>query len=151
MPDRDVVIGALWQAIASVSGVVRTSRNPSRPPKVSDMPAIQMFELDDKVIGRTLRGVGRSPSYKRQLLVAVESFIEAESDESSSAELFAFVNDLKAALYADGQSLGLTGVEFSEKSMSPVLRPPGLEQVAGIGILLEITYVEDISQLVGER
>lgn len=150
MPDRDDVIGALWQVIASVPGVVRTSRNPSRPPKVSDMPAIQMFELEDKVIGRTLRGVSRSPAYRRQLLVAVESFVESESDESSSTELFAFVKELKAALYAEGTSLGLTGVEFSEKSMSSVLRPPGLELVAGIGILLEITYVEDISQLVGE-
>lgn len=143
MIEREEVITALWERLASVPGVVRTARNPKEEPSVTDMPIIQIFELIDRVRSATRRGKERHPAYKRELTVAVESFVKSDTEAATSQELVEFINALKAKLYEGGNNLGIKGVEFVETESSRVLRPPVGEAVAGVGIVIRITYTED--------
>ncbi len=143
MIEREEVVTALWARLASVPGVVRTARNPKEEPSVNDMPVIQIFELPDRVRSATRRGKERHPAYKRELTVVVESFVQGETESSSSQALVEFINALKTKLYQGGNNLGIKGVEFVETESSRVLRPPVGEAVAGVGIVIRITYTED--------
>lgn len=143
MIEREQVIDALWGRLAAVTGVVRTARNPKEEPSVNDMPIIQFFELGDRVRSATRRGKERHPAYKRELTIAVESFVNGTTEGAVSQELVDFVNALKTKLYEGGNNLGIRGVEFVETESSRVLRPPVGEPVAGLGLVLRITYTED--------
>lgn len=143
MIEREQVIEALWGRLAAVPGVQRTARNPKEEPSVTDMPVIQFFELIDRVRSATLRGSQRHPAYKRQLTIAVEAFVTAPTEAAVSQELVSFINALKTKLYEGGNNLGIRGIEFVESESSRVLRPPTGEAVAGLGIVLRITYTED--------
>lgn len=143
MIEREDVITALWGRLAAVTGVVRTARNPKEEPSVTDMPIIQFFELPDLVRSATRRGKERHPAYKRQLTVAIESFVQGTTESAVSQELVEFINALKTKLYEGGNTLGIKGVEFVETESSRVLRPPVGEPVAGLGIVIRITYTED--------
>jgi hypothetical protein len=147
MLEREEIIAALWQRMASVSGVQRTARNPVNPPTETDLPCINIFELSDEVTDAKSRGGSRSPAYKRELRVVVEPFVLGDSEPQATQKLGLFVIELKKKLYEGGNTLGLSGVEVLEEEMSQVYRPPNTEKIAGIGITLKIKYVEDISRL----
>lgn len=142
MIERENIVEELWRRIASVEGVGYTARNPKAPPNVSDMPAIQMFELDDVVEESIKRGGSKWPINKRKLHVVIEMFIDATREESSSKELIDFVGKYKSKLYAGGNTLG--GLcEMNELSSAKILRPPVGESVAGIGFAYSIRYLEN--------
>ena len=147
MLERELIFGALWDRMASVSGVVRTARNPVNPPNVDDLPCINMFEMQDKVVSVQKRGASRPPAYIRELTMIIETFVLGTSEPQATQELGAFVTELKKKLYEGGTTLGLSGVEIEEVGMTPVLRPPGVEKVAGVGLSLKVTYIEDVSLL----
>ena len=147
MLEREQILGALWERMASVTGVKRTARNPVNPPNVDDLPCINMFELADNVVATQRRGATQPPAYKRELVVVLEPFVLGSSEPQATKELGAFVQELKKKLYEGGTTLGLKNVEIEETEMTQVLRPPAMERVAGVGISLKIRYVEDISRL----
>lgn len=144
MLERERILAELWSRMSEVTGVAYTARNPKAPPNTDDLPAIQFFEFDDEVEEASSRG--GYPSYKRTFDLILEVFIAGSSESSSSKELGAFVQEVKKKLYAGGPTLGKT-CSFKESKSTRVLRPPAGENVAGIGIKLEIRYVEDIAAL----
>jgi len=145
--EREAILAALWKRMAAVSGVARTARNPVDPPSLEDLPCINMFELQDKVVGVKKRGASLLPEYRREVSVALEVFVAGSSEPQSSQALGLFVQDVKRKLYEGGVTLGLKGVEVEETDASQILRPSKMDSVAGIGILLKIKYVEDVTKL----
>ncbi len=141
---REVIMAELWRRLASVTGVAWTARNPSAPPVAANLPAIQIFELEDEVHDYGRRGGW--PQYKRSLTVVVEVFVQGSSEGAASKELFTFLGLVKKALYQGGSSLNGLG-EIREISTSRLLRPPAGGNVVGVGLYLQISYVEDTAAL----
>jgi hypothetical protein len=145
--EREQVIGELWQRLSGVKGVAYTARNPKAEPSVNDMPCIQFFELPEKAEPVQSRGGSSAyPAYKRVLQVAVEVFVKGTSEAACSQELWAFMEEVKKALYVRGNVL-IPNSFFIEVEGSRMLRPPTGENIIGVGMALEITYVEDTSKL----
>ena len=146
---RELIFEELWRRMALVTGVTSTARNPINPPAESDLPRINLFELSDEVDSASTRGRERSPVFKRTLTILLECFTVADSEAATSKTLWDFVEQMKIQLYSGGNSLGMRMLEVMEVRTSEVYRPPDLEKVAGVGIELEIAYVEDISTITG--
>ena len=147
MLEREQLIEELWSRLANVSGVQYTARNPKAEPGVDNMPCIQFFEMDDTPEPAQSRGGSAAyPAYKRTLKVIIEAFVKGTSEASSSKELAEFVLDVKRSLYTTGNVL-IPNSMFLETEGSRMLRPPTGDNVVGIGIVLEITYIEDIAKL----
>lgn len=144
MKEREEIIAELWYRLSLVPGVVSTARNPSIVPDPQQMPCIQFFELEDTVEQVAMRG--GCPVYHRQLTVAIEPFVLAQSEQASTAELISFVKELKKSLYAGGPTLGNRCL-VKEVEASRILRPPGGTTLTGVGIAIVISYVEDTSKL----
>lgn len=144
MPNREQLSSKLWERLAAVPNVAFTARNPKAEPSAADLPAIQFFELEDVVEDVSKRG--GLPVYKRRLTVAVESFISAASEGASSKEILDFVSSVKKSIYGGDASLG-KGSEIRERELTRILRPPTGANVVGLGLVLDIIYVEDISKL----
>ncbi len=144
MLQREAIIRELWSRMSSVEGVKYTARNPGAPPNVARLPAIQIFEFPDKVMEVSKRG--GYPIYKRKMQVIIEHFVAAATEGAATKEIMAFLLLSKKKLYAAGATLGglcsLTEVEASR-----ILRPATGSHVAGIGVTLEITYVEDVGSI----
>uniref|UniRef100_A0A6M3MEZ2 Tail protein n=1 Tax=viral metagenome TaxID=1070528 RepID=A0A6M3MEZ2_9ZZZZ len=146
MLEREAIIEELQARMWTVTGVTKVARNTKAEPSVNDLPYIGIFELPDVVEEVSTRGATKPPDYRRRLSVMIESFIAASSEGASSQELFSFVEELKTKLYAGGPTLG--GLcAFKETDLSRVLRPPAGDNTIGIGIALEIVYIEDTTKL----
>lgn len=146
-PEREEIITRLWSRMASVTGVKSTARNPSNPPKESELPRINIFEGDDVVVKESSRGASQKPHYNRDWTVVLETFIRATSEKAGSKELSAFMSLVKSRLYDGGITLGLRNVSVQEKSSTGLLRAPDLDLVMGIGLVLSVRYVEDCATL----
>jgi hypothetical protein len=143
---RETIIRELWSRFADVEDIEFTARNPKAPPGEADFPCILFFELGDDVFDRSKRGATQKPSFKRKLIVVVETYVKASTEEASSAEMMDMIEKIKKKLYVDGNSLG--GLcEINETGSSRVLRPPMGGPVAGLGLSFEITYIEDVGAL----
>jgi len=147
MPQPEELIEELMYRMSTVSGVEYTARNPNKPPEVSNLPCIQVFELTDSVEEASCRGAGAYPSYRRKLNVIIEMFLKASAPGPASQELRAFVVEMKKKLYEGGITLGGTCSGIKELESGRVLRPPIGENAIGIGIALVIEYVETIGDL----
>lgn len=146
MLEREQLIQELWRRLAAVTGVKYTARNPKAEPSVNDMPCIQFFELEDEPTKTNSRGVSQNMAYRRKMKVVVEAFVKGTTDASASQDLGKFMQELKKSLYTGGNTL-IANSEFLETGMSRMLRPPVGDNVIGVGIVLEIQYVEDIGKL----
>ena len=140
---RELVMAEIVRRMFLVSGHGTISRNPESPPDTEDFPAIQLFELDDEVTEQTMRG--GKPTLKRKLQVAIEMYLSASSEGARSSELAAFVALVKAELYRGKQNFNGTAEVWREISMSRILIPPVGANAIGVGIAIEIAYLEDIS------
>ena len=145
MREREILIAEFWRRIASVTGVVKTARNPGDNPTTDDFPAIQFFELDDTITGKGRRG--GYPVYNRNLMLTVEAFLAATSEAAPSKELGAFVQEIKKKIYSGGNNLNKTCSEITELGCTRVLRPPVGENSVGIGLIFEVKYTENISTI----
>jgi hypothetical protein len=145
MREREIAIAEFWKRIASVTGVIKTARNPSDNPSASDFPAIQFFELDDTITGKGRRG--GYPIYTRTLIVTAEAFIPGTSESAATKELGDFVQEMKKKIYAGGNNLNKTCSEITEIGCTRVLRPPVGKNSIGIGVIFEIKYIENISTI----
>ena len=145
MLQREKIIRELWRRFTLVDGIQYTARDPRDPPNVKQLPCVQFFELDDTVIKTSKRGASALPSYWRKLTVVAEMFILPQQEGSAGNELMDFVGKVKSQIYIDGDSLGRL-CEIKETEASRVLRPPVAAYVIGMGIVFEITYVEDTAK-----
>lgn len=147
MPEfKEKIMSTLWQRLDGVTGKVSIARNSKVEPNVNDMPAIRFFELEDTVEKLLSTGATKFPAYQRKLTVAIECFVSSTAEGKVSQDLLAFVGEIKKKLYEGGNTLGLQCKLFEVES-SKVFRPPVGKAVAGISIIIDILYVEDISKL----
>lgn len=145
MLHREKILEEVTKRMSTVTGVDFVRRNPASEPSINDLPSIVIIELDDKVEESGYRG--KTPIYKRVLTIVIESFIKGSTSTKASKELFAFLEEVKKKLYGAPGSLGGLGVIF-ETGASRVLRPEAGSHVAGIGMSIDIRYVEDVTQIV---
>jgi len=145
LEEREAIIVELQKRLASVEGNNAADRNPESPPDASSMPVINFYELDDNVVKSSQRG--GYPVYTRVLNVVIEPFIQGEERGSETKELQAFCRKLYIKLYekvGSNAPNSLGGLcSFVETAKSRVLRPATGPKVAGIGIAIAITYLED--------
>lgn len=148
MPEfKETIVSTLWERLDGVVGKVSIARNSKVEPNVSDMPAIRFFELADEVVQSKSRGATQYPAYERKLTIAIEIFVNGTEEGAVTKELLEFVKEVKKKLYEGGNTLGLKSCYLLETEASRVFRPPVGEPVAGIVIVIDIFYIEDISQI----
>jgi len=145
MLERELILRELWKRMSQVTGVQYTARNPKAHPSIEDLPAIQFFELNDKVTGSSSRG--GYPIYKRELSLAIEIVVNSANEAASSKELGEFAQETKKKLYEGGTTLGGRNCQIAETDATRVMRPPVGENSAMIGFGLEIVYIEDTNLL----
>jgi hypothetical protein len=145
MKEREILMAEVKQRSLLVAGVARVLRNPVTPPKIGDLPAIHIFEMEDSVIQVSSRG--RYPLYTRKLIILIELFTTATTEALASETLGSFVQEFKKRLYAGGVNLGGRCSEIKETGTTRILRPPIENHSAGVGLLFEIKYIENIDTL----
>jgi hypothetical protein len=141
---RERIFTELERRMTEVIGVGYVARNPGKEPSVDDLPSICIFEMEDPV--QEVHGRGAAPVYKREIKVVIEPFIKGSSDALSTKELMLFVKEVKKKIYEAPAGLGKLAHAVVETGASRVHRPPAGDHVAGIGISLTITYVEDTTK-----
>jgi len=140
---REKIMMEIERRLLLVPGVGFVTRNPESPPDQSNFPAVQIFELDDEVEEQTMRG--GKPCLKRKLQVAIEMYISASSQGARNAELNEFLSLVRRELYRTKQNFGGFASSWKEISMSRILVPPVGDNSIGVGVAIEILYLEDIS------
>lgn len=143
MREREELMGELWSRCSTVTGVVKTARNPSAPPSVSDLNYIALHELGDRVVQKKMRG--GLPVYLRELIVVLEIVIAGTSDGAATQEMSLFIRGVKQKVYAGGVNLSGKCSELEEIDASPIIRPPIGSNVIAEGLAFKIRYTEDIS------
>ena len=143
MLQREKVIAELWYRMAQVTGVGYTARNPKAEPSVDQMPVISIFELDDAVQDKRMRGKSIT-CYRRRLELILEVFVAGSTENASSKELFAFVELVLAEVFRGGNNLNKKASLIDIMEYSRVHRPPIGDNVAGLGIAFEILYIEEV-------
>jgi len=142
---RELIFTELEKRMTEVEGVNYVARNPGKEPSVTDLPSICIFEMEDPV--SEVHGRGGAPIYKREVKAVIEPFIKGSSDAKASKELMAFVEKVKKKIYEAPAGLGKLAHQVIETGASRVHRPPAGDHVAGIGLSLTITYVEDTTKI----
>ena len=145
MLEREILMQELHNRLSAVEGANFVERNPAEPPGVNDLPAILIFEFPDSMEEGSHRG--GYPIYRRVLKVVIESFINAASEGAATTELSVFIGKVRKAIYTGGNNLSRKAVTLIEVESSRVLRPPVGENVAGLGLVFEITYTENVANL----
>ena len=140
--EREAIMAEVWHRMSNVTGVFKVDRNPSKPPSMSDLPVIHLFDQDDTVISRSSRG--GYPIYTREFTLHIATYIIADNNSSASQELGLFIIEIKKKLYLGGTTLGKTCCDFSEVLTTPYKRPPISGDSIGVGLKFIITYLEDI-------
>lgn len=142
-PQRELLMSELWKRLYSVSGVQRVVRNPSEPSGVDNMPCIHIIEFEDEVTDRDMRG-STVIQQRRELTVAVDTFISGSSDGAASQELATFVIACKQAIFDGGPTLG--GLcSIGELDASDVIVMEGPDSIRGLRTRFEIHYTEEIT------
>jgi hypothetical protein len=141
---REGIMTELLSRMSSVPSVEWTDRNPEVPPSVENLPAIQLFEMGEDKVMKGFRN--KFPEYECHLTVVIEAFIKGTEAGAETTELNTFIKDLRKKLYAGGATLGGRCL-FVEKEVSRVLRPGLAERVIGLGIVIEIQYIEQTASL----
>lgn len=131
--------------MADVVGVKSVARNPKVPPNIDAMPAICIFEMEDDVVDKSLRG--GFPIYKREADVVIEYFDDAVSEETASTATASLLEQIKKKLYRDGARLGGLCSELVETKSGRMLRPDAGNHLAGRSLFFVVTYIEEISLL----
>jgi hypothetical protein len=135
---REEIISELWRILYGVTGVVRVVRNPDVPPNLDDLPCIHLLELTDTISDRSSRG--GTPSYKRKLLLAIEVFVDGDTEDSASKDLLIVVNSVKQTILAD-PTLGRRCL-MEELDCTAIERIPGGSHVRALGIGFQVLYTE---------
>lgn len=136
---REEIVVELIRRLSGIEGVSYVARNPKAPPSIDQLPAITIWELTDNILKHDSRG---RYSHHRKLSLVVEWIIDGTAEGRCSKEAVAYADVVRGAIFVDGISLGQTQCEVREKSFSRVLRPPAGDATAGLGMELEIEYIE---------
>lgn len=142
MLQREKVISELWYRIEQVPGLGYSARNPKAEPSVDQMPVISIYEMNDVVVEARMRGT--SPTYKRKVELILEIFVSGSTENAATKELFDFVALVYTAIYRGGNNLNKKASLVNDLEMSRIHRPPIGDNVAGVGIALEIFYIEEV-------
>lgn len=144
---RDNILSELHKRMVTVPGVGMVARNPKDHPTADDFDCIHIFEFPEKTASIKTRG-NKLPLLFKEMEVIVECFALASSEPASTKALYAFVKEIKKVIYAGGNAT-LDGICTSiiEKETSRVLRPPIGAPVAGIGLVFEVTFIDDLETL----
>lgn len=145
MQQRETCISNLMYRISTVPGLGFSARNPDSEPSVNDFPAVLVFELADNV--EDISNRGGYPSYKRQVQVAIEIYLSGSTEDAATTELTTFVNAVKTKIYAGGANLGIRGVYLTESGAGRIMRPAIGGNTAGVSLLFNIRYIEDVATL----
>lgn len=151
---RDAIVIELQKRLSSITTgnghpitVTRVDRNPDGEPNVERMPLIHLFELTDAATETRSRGASAPPKQKRELTVVLELWRASTSDGKASKDILEFLKSSREVIFSDGITLGRVAAEVVEEELSRVFRPGIGNNVAGIGQVLKIKYIEDFANL----
>jgi hypothetical protein len=144
---RENIVEEFERRMNLVTGVNYVARNPVQPPAADNVPAIMIYELTDDVEEIDMRGGSQYPNFRRSLTVVTESFVAVSEAGAASKEVMAFILEQKKALYEGGATLGGKCTSVVEVQASQILRPEMGENIAGMGLVFELRYIEDTGKL----
>lgn len=147
MIQRDVILSEIHKRMTTVPGIGLVARNPKDHPGADDFDCIHIFEFPEKTTSVKTRG-NKLPLLVKEMEVIIECFALAETEPASTKALYALLKEVKKVLYAGGNAT-LDGICTSilEKETSRVLRPPVGGAVAGMGLIFEVTFLDDLAVL----
>lgn len=142
MKVREEIVVEVWKRLKSITGVT-SKRNPESPPRPDDLPAVNLFEMEEKHD----QSMGREyPTSKNAFPLAVEVIIKGTSEAAVSGELTVLVDAVLKALYDAPKFLGKKAELDRTATTRPVTLPGG-EHIKGIGIIFTARYSEDLANL----
>lgn len=122
-------------------------RNPEDEPSPDLMPCVNIFEMEDSPIHLQTRSASTPPISTQSLRLILEMWYKATSQGAGSVSIMLFLKSVRTALFSDGITLGNVVKQMAEVEVSRVFRPAISNRVFGIGVVLELLYVEDFSNL----
>jgi len=132
--------------ISQISEITSYARNPKAPIKEGDCPAVNLFELPDKVLKSKSRG--GIPVYDKELKVAVEIVVAEDDIPTANLSLMDLLVKVQKAIFVDHPpNLGGKCSLIEEYEGSAVIRPETGSSIAAIGVGFNIRYIEDLSIL----
>lgn len=139
------IVTEVWRRLAATDGIRTTQRNPENPPEADDMPAGLLFELEDIPDSPPGQRNGY-PAYKRSFSLAVEIFVKGSSAAAASKECRAFVQKVRAAIYAEPFDLGGLG-RIEEKGNTQIISYDAANHIKAMGIGFRVRYGENLADL----
>lgn len=122
-------------------------RNPEEAPSRDKMPLMNVFELPEVTANATSEQGTKAPVYVKKLTVIVEMWVATATEEEASQGINDMLRSARKALFTGGCTLGKMVSLMREVEVSRVFRPGIGGSTAGLGMVLELTYVEDFSKL----
>ncbi len=122
-------------------------RNPEDEPSPDLMPCVNIFEMEDSPIHLQTRSASTPPISTQNLRLVLEMWYKSTSQGAGSVDIMLFLKSVRTVLFSDGITLGGTVKQMAEVEVSRVFRPAISNMIFGIGVVLELLYIEDFSNL----
>lgn len=122
-------------------------RNPEDEPSPDLMPCVNIFEMEDAAIHLQARNASSPPISTQNLRLVLEMWYKSTSQGAGSVDIMLFLKSVRTVLFSDGITLGGAVKQMAEVEISRVFRPAISNKVFGIGVVLELVYIEDFSNL----
>ena len=149
MSIREDISEALQVRLRLTSGVQVVLRNPELPPDITLFPAISMFYGKDAVTEASFNDT--YPVFKREWTITLVIYYTGsipEDDESAEVELGAFLDEVRRALYANGDSLlSYSHTYIFDRGFGELLKPHVGQSGVAIPFEIAIKYVDEIATI----
>lgn len=122
-------------------------RNPEKEPSPDVMHCINIFEMEDTTVKVSTRGASIPPIYTKNFRVALEMWFKSASNGKVSTDVSDFLRSTRKSIFQDGVTLGGVASMVTEMETSRIFRPAISNYIGGIGIALEIIYIESYLNL----
>jgi len=134
----------LWE-ITESNGFAYTVASVARNPidVSTEFPCCNIYEMDDRVLSDD----GKKtvfPVYKRELEIILELIIEPAMEASASVELMNFYENVRKAIFKDGDASLNGKCRFYEKAVSRPIAIPSNKTFA-LWVLYGAEYVDKIA------
>ena len=145
MDDRDAGIVEIMKRATVLTEasadprVVILDLNPEYRIKSKHMPAVLLFELDDKIVERSSRDFIGYPA-RRRLELVFELWVHDETPKVAKEKLRKLYQGSRIAVLADGGRLSGKCAIREESMFGPYY--PGVPGVLGIGVTCHMIYTD---------
>jgi hypothetical protein len=122
-------------------------RNPEEEPSGDYMPSISLFEFPDVTRSKNKRGADLPPIYHREMTLILELWYKSLSEGQTTKDITKFLRYVRYVLFHDGVTLNGLVNNIEETETTRVFRPGVGNFIVGIGVVINVGYLEDFSKI----